>query len=35
MFAVASELYGDGIDTKEFEGFWDFYESKKGLTGEK
>jgi hypothetical protein len=31
MFAVACELYGDGIDPKEFEGFWDFYESKKGL----
>lgn len=31
MFVVACELYGDGIDSKEFEGFWDFYESKKGL----
>lgn len=31
MFAVACELYGDGIDPKEFEGFWDFYKSKKGL----
>ncbi|WML34395.1 GrpB family protein [Clostridium sp. OS1-26] len=31
MFAVACELYGDGIDPKEFEGFWNFYESKKGL----
>lgn len=31
MFAVACELYRDDIDPKEFEGFWDFYESKKGL----
>jgi hypothetical protein len=31
MFAVACELYGDGIDPKEFEEFWDFYKSKKGL----
>lgn len=35
MFAVACELYGDGIDPKEFEGFWDFYKSKKGLSWRK
>lgn len=35
MFAVACELYGDGIDPKEFEGFWNFCESKKGLNWRK
>lgn len=34
-FAVACELYGDGIDPKEFKGFWDFYQSKKGLSWRK
>ena len=35
MFVIACELYDDAIDPKEFEGFWDFYESKKGLTWRK
>jgi uncharacterized protein YneF (UPF0154 family) len=35
MLKVACELYGDGIDPKEFEEFWNFYESKKGLSWRK
>lgn len=31
MFGVACELCGDGIQSKDFEEFWEFYKSKKGL----
>ncbi len=31
IFAAACELYEDEIDLKEFEDFWDFYESREGL----
>ena len=35
LFKVACELYGNDIDPKEFDEFWDFYKSYQGLSWRK
>lgn len=35
LFKVACELYGKDVDPKEFDEFWDFYESSQGLSWRK